>query len=1087
MKQRRIDPTLTIAALALTTLLILTALPRAGTAAPRLQVNLNTFSCDDVTEIPQAECEALVALYNSTDGANWSNNSGWLDTNTPCNWYGVTCSAGHVTELSLDWNQLSGSIPPEVGNLTNLQYLYLRSNQLSGSIPPQLGNLTNLQELWLCENQLSGIIPPQLGNLANLQQLCLGVNQLGGSIPPELGSLTDLAWLMLFINQLSGSIPAELGDLVSLETLDLSGNQLSGSIPPQLDNLANLQLLCLSSNQLSGSIPVELGNLTNLGSLVLSGNQLSGSIPAELGNLANLQHLVLSSNQLSSSIPVELSNLTDLRTLDLHGNQLIGSIPLELGNLANLQGLNLISNQLSGSIPPELGNLTNLQYLSLGGNQLSGSIPVELGDLTNLQQLYLYSNQLSGSIPPELGNLTNLEYLYLHSNQFSGALPGTLTNLTKLYLFWFHNTNLCEPADVAFQAWLAGITYLMSTGVICPSTDKPPVVLVHGHTGNCDTTSFDSSFQGMPYWLNLLDGYPVYCAHLETSWERTPRIRDNVPNLMEAIDQAKEETDSDKVILIAHSMGGIVARAYLESSEYRGDVSRVYMLGSPNKGLASQFIANLLAVLFNQPALVDLNPSSMENFNRRYPQRAHNVFYRLIGGDAPTKPIFGLIIPGKDDGIIQTLSVHHLDGSLVTKYTSEEYHSKGWGHPSYFIPREPEDIFSQSYRECIRPELLGTGTCPQTMLSVSEMAAEAEPILNSPIASFTGVITTGYTISHTVFVDTSGAGSFNLFWVTGTLAFSLTTPTGTVIDPAYAQTSPQVEYGEAPITDSITAAATYYITNTIPGTWTLTVSGVDTGAEGVLYAANVVVESDVLLSTDSDRDLYTIGDTAVVTASLTAGGSGVSGATVQATIHRADGIAEIIPLYDDGAHNDGAVRDGLYGGSYTVAVSGYHVFRASAEGTVDDEPFRREAQGIFIVASQAASLSGSYADYPVDEDDDGRYEWLALDVGVDANRAGDYTLSAQLVGDDGTLVSHVLTYTTFITGTQAITVFFDGEDILRSGLDGPYTVTEVYLMDDLGASIPADIEMDVWTTAAYDYRQFGTLEKIYLPLILKNR
>ena len=506
--------------------------------------------------IPQAEYEALVALYNSTNGANWSNNSGWLDTNTPCNWYGVTCSAGHVTELSLVYNQLNGSIPPELGNLANLTQLHLYYNQLSGNIPPELGSLANLQSLYLGHNQLSGSIPPELGNLANLQGLYLYENQLSGSIPPELGNLADLRSLELYDNQLSGSIPAELGNLANLLDLWLHTNQLSGSIPPELGNLTNLQELYLGINQLTGSIPPELGNLTNLQdlylvtnqltgsiptwlgnlanlrmlwlggnplsgsipselgnlanlrSLLLSGNQLSGSIPSELGNLANLHYLTLSGNQLSGSIPPELGNLTNLQHLRLYGNQLSGSIPPELGNLANLSILELDSNQLSGSIPPQLGNLVKLDWLFLHDNQLSGSIPPQLGNLTDLTWLDLSSNQLSGSIPPELGDLINLEDLRLNSNQFSGALPGTLTNLVNLDTFYFHNTDLCEPADAAFQTWLAGISDLSSTDVICgrPYTltlVAHPTTLTVGETSSLTATVKDY------YDNNVADGTVV--------------------------------------------------------------------------------------------------------------------------------------------------------------------------------------------------------------------------------------------------------------------------------------------------------------------------------------------------------------------------------------------------------------------------------------------------------------------------------------------------------------------------------------------------------------------------------------------------
>jgi len=361
-------------------------------------------------QIPPVERTALIALYNSTDGSNWSNNSNWLGAvDTECTWYGVSCGVGHVIQLQLPSNRLSGVIPAELGNLSSLWNLKLNSNQLSGSIPTELGDLSNLQYLILYANSLSGSIPTELGNLAKLRQLQLYNNSgMSGGIPTELGNLSSLQWLTLYNNQLGGSIPPELGNLSSLQYLFLSGNQLSGNIPPELGNLSSLRSLDLTNNQLNGSIPLELGNLSSLLSLELDLNELSGSIPPELGSLTSLLFLYLYSNQLSGSIPPELGNLSSLTELYLSSNQLSGSIPPELGNLSSLEGLRLFSNKLSGSIPLELGNLSSLTELYLNSNQLSGVIPAELENLSTLQRLYLYSNRLSGSIPAELENLSTL-------------------------------------------------------------------------------------------------------------------------------------------------------------------------------------------------------------------------------------------------------------------------------------------------------------------------------------------------------------------------------------------------------------------------------------------------------------------------------------------------------------------------------------------------------------------------------------------------------------------------------------------------------------------------------------------------------
>lgn len=334
---------------------------------------------------------ALKALYDNTDGDNWSDTSGWtvIKLNATCpsgldlsTLEGISIDANdRVFELILDRNDLSGSIPPELESLSNLSIMDLGSNSLIGSIPSELGNLSLLQVLEMDSNELSGDIPSELGNLSNLLTLNLRFNDLSGSIPPELGNLSKL------------------------QELDFHANRTTGMIPPELGNLSNLEILNFRSNDLTGNIPPELGNLLKLHTLDLYWNELNGNIPPELGNLSNLEILNLSLNDLTGNIPPELGNLSNLHILDLRRNELTGNIPLELGNLSNLLLLDLSLANLAGEIPDELGNLLHLQELRLNNNGLTGSIPPVLGNLTSLISLTLYNNDLSGCYPYQLINI----------------------------------------------------------------------------------------------------------------------------------------------------------------------------------------------------------------------------------------------------------------------------------------------------------------------------------------------------------------------------------------------------------------------------------------------------------------------------------------------------------------------------------------------------------------------------------------------------------------------------------------------------------------------------------------------------------
>ena len=268
--------------------------------------------------------------------------------------------------------------------------------------------------------------------------------------------------------------------------IQLPNNNLEGNLPPEIGDFPTLKLLDLSNNLLEGPIPPEIGLLVKLESLNLGGNfEIRGEIPPEIGNLHNLDELILSSageggSLLSGELPIELGDLIKLDKLIIEDTLIQGSIPPQLGNLSHLSVLSLSHNNLSGPLPDEIYDLSKLRSLDLWANRnLNGPISSKIAQLTHLDFLNLSHNQFSGNLPYELSTLDNLDWIGLHDNAFKGALPGSLTELNPR-VFQFENTNLCEPADPAFQGWLDSIPDLSRTGVICneiSTTHEEPILL----------------------------------------------------------------------------------------------------------------------------------------------------------------------------------------------------------------------------------------------------------------------------------------------------------------------------------------------------------------------------------------------------------------------------------------------------------------------------------------------------------------------------------------------------------------------------------------------------------------------------------
>jgi len=205
--------------------------------------------------------------------------------------------------LSLAGNKLEGTIPRELGYAPNkfdprylwclngisldstksaLSTMYLQKNRISGTIPPELGDLSSLTVILFHDNSLSGTIPPELGT-EKLSILDLGFNSLTGTIPGFKTS--KLRRISLNDNQLIGTIPCELSNCSSLSSIHLQNNKLIGNLPPELGTLKRLHLLDTRGNSLSGGVPEEYCGVS--WSSLFFGGGLEGCFPPCLSNASS--------------------------------------------------------------------------------------------------------------------------------------------------------------------------------------------------------------------------------------------------------------------------------------------------------------------------------------------------------------------------------------------------------------------------------------------------------------------------------------------------------------------------------------------------------------------------------------------------------------------------------------------------------------------------------------------------------------------------------------------------------------------------------------------------------------------------------
>ncbi|XP_071733190.1 uncharacterized protein [Rutidosis leptorrhynchoides] len=387
----------------------------------------------------------IIYLILRDNNLNYSSISHWL----------FPLISNSLVVLDLSNNVLDG-IPKFLGNICNLDALYINGNSamvpfsdflknLSGCTPMYLSTLeaygsqftgplsdeihlfSSLTTLDLHQNQLTGNISEKVWELIGLSNLDLSSNSLGGALYTK----SEKSKKLLDMDSSNNSLPTML--LYSFDHLNLSSNNITGSIPDLFTNnsYSTLRVMDLSSNSFNGLVT----NVASaLGWLDLSSNKFHGGISflCQISNLS-LTHLDLSNNSFSGPLPDCLWNFQNLKVLNLRNNKLSGRLLSTNGGvLSALEVFFFNNNNFSGELPLSLGNFTKLTFLDLGNNHFSGYVPTWIGKLSGLYILSLSSNDFFGPTPPQLCQLVNLQILDLSMNNLNETIPSCINNLSAM-------------------------------------------------------------------------------------------------------------------------------------------------------------------------------------------------------------------------------------------------------------------------------------------------------------------------------------------------------------------------------------------------------------------------------------------------------------------------------------------------------------------------------------------------------------------------------------------------------------------------------------------------------------------------------
>ncbi|KAL2469461.1 Leucine-rich repeat protein kinase family protein [Abeliophyllum distichum] len=413
-----------------------------------LLICLLSFSCAD----DSATMSKLLSSLSPTP-------SGWSATTHFCSWTGINCDStkSFVTSIDLNSQSLSGTLPPELNQLSQLKSLAVQKNSLSGTLP-SFSNMSSLEQILLDINDFTTIPQSFLLGLTNLQTFSISdnINLSPWQIPLYLTESTNLVNYYASNASITGVIPDIFDSFLNLQNLRLSYNNLTGSLPGSLGD-SEIQNLWLNNQKqgLSGRIDV-LSSMTQLSQVWLHANAFSGPIP-DLSNCKNLFDLQLRDNQFTGMVPPSLTRLPKLVNITLQNNKLQGPYPLFSSSVqVTIGNTNSFCKDTPGPCDPQVTAL--LDVAAAIGYPMSLADAWKGNDACNGWRLLTCDSQgknvtivnmgkqgFSGTISPAFANLTSLRSLILNDNNLTGTIPTALTTLPQLQNLDLSNNNLSGP------------------------------------------------------------------------------------------------------------------------------------------------------------------------------------------------------------------------------------------------------------------------------------------------------------------------------------------------------------------------------------------------------------------------------------------------------------------------------------------------------------------------------------------------------------------------------------------------------------------------------------------------------------------